>query len=73
MSDMKIGIVGCAGRMGRMLVKQVTESDGGIICGGIEPKGSPFLGQDIGSLAGVGTFGIPVTQSAESLFDSADA
>lgn len=73
MSDLKIGIVGCAGRMGRMLVKQVTETHGCTICGGTEPKGSPFIGQDIGDLAGMGNFGIPIIQSAETLFDIADA
>lgn len=73
MSDMKIGIVGCAGRMGRMLIKQITETDGCTVCGGTEPKGSPFLDQDIGSLAGQGTFGISVIESAEELFDVADA
>lgn len=73
MSDMKIGIVGCAGRMGRMLVKQVTETDGCKICGGTEPQGSPYLDEDIGGLSGLGTFGISVTESAEALFNIADA
>lgn len=73
MSDMKIGIVGCAGRMGRMLIKQITDTDGCAVCGGTEPKGSPFLGQDVGKQAGLETFGFPVTESAEELFDIADA
>jgi len=73
MSEMKIGIVGCAGRMGRMLVKQVTQTAGCTIHGGTEPKDSPFVGQDIGSLAGLDPFGIFVTTSTEELFENVDA
>ncbi|MEH6402323.1 MAG: 4-hydroxy-tetrahydrodipicolinate reductase [Sneathiella sp.] len=73
MSDMKIGIVGCAGRMGRMLVKQVTQTAGCAIHGGTEPKNSPFIGQDIGALAGLEPFDINVTESTEDLFANVDA
>jgi len=73
MSDMKIGIVGCGGRMGRMLVKQVTETNGCVICGGTEPASSPFLGKDLGELAGIESLGISVTADPSALFDMADA
>ncbi len=73
MSEMKIGIVGCAGRMGRMLVKQVSETKGCRIEGGTEPSNSPFLGQDIGDLAGVGTLGLVITPDTDSLFQNVDA
>ena len=73
MSDLKIGIVGCGGRMGRMLVKQVTQTQGCVICGGTEPANSPFLGNDLGVLAGIDPLDIFVSQSAEDLFALADA
>jgi len=73
MSDMKIGIVGCGGRMGRMLVKQVTDTAGCVVCGGTEPAGSPFLGQDIGTLAGLDPLNIPITDDTAALFDAVDA
>ncbi len=73
MSDMKIGIVGCAGRMGRMLIEQVSNTDGCMVCGGTEPASSPFLGQDLGILAGVGALEINITENAEDLFTLADA
>ncbi|PHQ69307.1 MAG: 4-hydroxy-tetrahydrodipicolinate reductase [Sneathiella sp.] len=70
---MKIGIVGCAGRMGRMLVKQVTQTDGGTICGGVEPAGSPCIGQDIHALAGLEPSGILIADDTKALFDVSDA
>lgn len=70
---MKIGIVGCAGRMGRMLVKQVTETNGCIVAGGTEPENSPFVTQDLGDLAAVGTLGVQVTTDTRALFETMDA
>ncbi len=53
MGDMKIGVVGCAGRMGRMLVRQVHETPGCAVAGGVEPEGHEALGEDLGALAGI--------------------
>ncbi len=49
---MKIGIVGCAGRMGRMLINAVLDTEGAFLAGGTEQPGSAFLGADLGGLAG---------------------
>lgn len=73
MSDLKIGIVGCGGRMGRMLVKQVTQTKGCVICGGTEPANSPFIGNDLGTLAAIDPLNVFVSQSAKALFEVADA
>ena len=58
MADIGIGIVGCAGRMGRMLVRQIDETAGATLAGGIEVEGNPTLGRDIGELAGIGANGL---------------
>ena len=73
MGEMKIGIVGCAGRMGRMLIKQVSETEGCVVCGGTEPENSPFVGQDLGDLAGVGKAGVVVETDTVALFEKTDA
>lgn len=44
----RIGIFGCAGRMGRLLVAEAHAAEGANIAGGCEAPGSPFLGADIG-------------------------
>lgn len=69
---MKIGIVGCAGRMGRMLLKQVLETEGCELVGGTERPGSPNLGADLGSLAGQAPLGRVVGDDAKALFEAAD-
>lgn len=70
---MKIGIVGCGGRMGRMLMTQVIEADGAELVGGTERPGSELLGQDLGPLIGHPALGVTVTEDAKALFQAADA
>ncbi len=69
---MKIGIVGCAGRMGRMLISEVLATDGCEIGGGVDQPGSPDLGRDLGSLVGRDALGIAVSESLEDLFAASD-
>lgn len=73
MADLKVGIVGCGGRMGRMLVKQVTNTKGCVISGGTEPSGSPLLGKDLGDLAGIESLNVVATDDTEAMFNSVDA
>ena len=62
MADMRLVVMGAAGRMGRTLVKAITEAEGVMVCGALERAGSPALGKDAGDLAGVGTLGVTVTE-----------
>jgi 4-hydroxy-tetrahydrodipicolinate reductase len=68
----KVGVVGCAGRMGQMLLKMLISAPGMVVVGGTERKGSIALGQDIGALAGADPLGISVGDDPSLLFDSAD-
>ena len=70
---MKIGIVGAAGRMGRMLVAAVANADGATLSGGTEAAGHPDLGRDLGELAGGDALGVTLTSEARALFEAADA
>lgn len=70
---MKIGIVGCAGRMGRMLVQTVLETPGAELAGGSEVPGSPFLGRDPAVLAGGQPSNLVIGEDPEALFRDADA
>jgi len=69
---MKIGIVGCAGRMGRLLVAEVLATSGCGLAGGSERPDSPAIGQDVAALAGGQPAGIAVTGDADRLFAAAD-
>jgi 4-hydroxy-tetrahydrodipicolinate reductase len=61
MSDMKLAVIGAAGRMGRELVRAVHAIDGCAIAGAVAPKGSIALGQDVGLLAGLGRLSVYIT------------
>lgn len=47
---LKIAIMGCSGRMGRMLVTTVLESPGAALVGATERAGSDWAGQDLAAL-----------------------
>lgn len=68
----KVGVAGCAGRMGQMLLKLLIIAPGVLVVGGTERKGSHVLGQDLGAIAGTEPLGITVTDNAEPLFEQAD-
>lgn len=70
---MRIGIVGAAGRMGRMLVSQVAGTDGCVLGGATERPGSEALGRDAGLLAGIGETGVALTDDAAAMIAGVDA
>jgi len=72
MADIRVGITGCGGRMGRMLVAEVLGSAGLTLAGGSEAPGSAVLGRDIGELAGSGPVGLVASGDAGALFAAAD-
>ena len=46
----KISVLGVAGRMGRMILKAITENNQTSIVGATEHEGHKWIGQDIGKL-----------------------
>jgi 4-hydroxy-tetrahydrodipicolinate reductase len=72
MAEIGVGITGCAGRMGRMLVAEVLNAEGLRLAGGNESAQSPELDRDIGELAGVGPVGLAATADAAALFAASD-
>ncbi|HJW42306.1 MAG TPA: 4-hydroxy-tetrahydrodipicolinate reductase, partial [Rhizomicrobium sp.] len=74
MSDVRIIVVaGAGGRMGRALVRAVTETPGCVLSGALEAKGHPDLGQDAGTLAGLKPLGVPLADDPLPLLAKAQA
>ena len=73
MADLKVIIVGAAGRMGRMLIQTVAATDGMNLVGAIERDGAPTLGQDSGLLSGIGANDVMISDDPLPLFAKADA
>jgi 4-hydroxy-tetrahydrodipicolinate reductase len=57
----RIAIAGAAGRMGRTLIEAITAARGMQLCAAIEYPGSPAVGTDAGTMAGVAALGVDVT------------
>ncbi len=72
MSDMKLAVLGAAGRMGQALTRVAAATPGCIVAGGIEVKGSPAVGRDIGEIAGIGPLGVAVTDDPLPVFAHVD-
>ncbi len=68
MSDMRIAVLGAAGRMGQALTRALAATPGCTIAGGIEAKGSPAIGQDMGTVAGLDPLGVVITDDPLPLF-----
>ena len=73
-NEIKIGITGAAGRMGRMLVNAVLATDGCVLAGATEAPNTSAIGMDIGLLThSLKDIGIYVTDNSEELFAASDA
>jgi 4-hydroxy-tetrahydrodipicolinate reductase len=70
---LKIAVVGCAGRMGRMLLREALAMPGCTVSGGTERSGSAHLGCDLGTLAGGAPLGVAATDDVAAVFAAADA
>lgn len=71
MTDIQIGVVGCAGRMGISLLRQITATDSCAIAGGSERPGHDAVGQDLGDLAGLGHLNMAVEADPRAMFERA--
>lgn len=69
---LKLAIAGAGGRMGRVLTRVIHETEGCVVAGGLEAKGSALLGTDMGVLAGIGALNILISDDVESVLSQAD-
>jgi 4-hydroxy-tetrahydrodipicolinate reductase len=71
-TDVRIGILGAAGRMGRALVREVAATGGCILAGACERAGAAELGRDAGELAGLPASGVIIHDDPLPLFAGCD-
>ncbi len=72
MSDMRLVVVGAAGRMGRAVITAIAETDGVVLTGALDAPGCSAIGLDSGELAGLGRNGIVVSADTPATLDGAD-
>jgi 4-hydroxy-tetrahydrodipicolinate reductase len=70
---LSIGIAGCTGRMGRLLVREVLNNKSTFtLAAGSVVETDPALGQDIGIAAGLPAIDMKAISAAEDLFSACD-
>jgi 4-hydroxy-tetrahydrodipicolinate reductase len=72
MKPMRLVVRGASGRMGRMLVRAITEHSGCALAGAVERDGSDALGQDAGALAGLPPLGLLIVSDLAEAAREAD-
>ncbi len=69
---MKVGVIGCCGRMGRAVIREIIQSSDLTLAGGIDRPDHPELGRDLGELAGVATLGLTASADFDALLERAE-
>ncbi|MGH7005219.1 MAG: 4-hydroxy-tetrahydrodipicolinate reductase, partial [Alphaproteobacteria bacterium] len=72
MTETRIGIVGAAGRMGRMLIEEVSATPGAVLAAACERPDHDSIGQDAGALAGLKRLGVAIAPKPEAVFAASD-
>jgi 4-hydroxy-tetrahydrodipicolinate reductase len=72
MNTVRIGIAGCSGRMGQMLVREVLGTEGAVLAGGSERPDSVVVGKDLGLVASVAAVGAVIHGDPAALFAASD-
>ena len=69
----RIVVTGVSGRMGRMLIKMINESETVELHGALEHEGHAWIGKDVGTLLGGGEIGILTSDNPSDAFPNAHA
>ena len=72
MADMRLIVAGAGGRMGRALVRVISDTPGAVLAGALEAPGSELLGKDAGVLAGLPENGVKLSADLWALAANAD-
>lgn len=72
MTQIKIALVGAAGRMGQEITRAAVQNPNTTIGAAVEYDGCPLLGKDVGELSGAGPLGVLLTADLETAAQSCD-
>lgn len=67
--QIKVGIHGAMGRMGRRLIQLIAEDPSLALAAALEHRGHPGLGEDAGTAAGAAPMGVPLADSVPAQQD----
>jgi 4-hydroxy-tetrahydrodipicolinate reductase len=72
MTDIRMGVIGCGGRMGRMLLAEIAAAESCALSGGTASPASGYIGSDLGELAGIDRLGVAAGNAAGALLRVSD-
>lgn len=72
MKDLRLAVVGAAGRMGRMLVQTIPDTLGVGLAAALERADSPAIGQDSGAMIGAAPNGVAVSADISAALAASD-
>ena len=70
--EIRIAVVGAAGRMGRQLIQATAQAEGARLGAAVVRAGSSLVGSDAGELAGCGALGVRLSDNLASVLDDFD-
>lgn len=71
-TNVRVAVIGAAGRMGRALIQAVTEAEGVALTAAIDRPGNSLIGADAGELAGIGNLGVKIADSLDAVKNDFD-
>jgi 4-hydroxy-tetrahydrodipicolinate reductase len=71
-TEMKLVVVGAAGRMGQTLIRTINAMPGAQLFAAVERPGSAFIGRDAGEIAGLGPIGVAISDKPLEAFVEAE-
>lgn len=71
-NPIRVAVMGCNGRMGKVLLEAITNTDGVVVGAALERPGSAVIGLDAGELNGLGHLGVAISDSLDKVRDEFD-
>lgn len=71
-AEIRIAVVGAAGRMGRQLIQAAVQVEGARLGAAVVRAGSSLVGSDAGELAGCGVQGVKISDSLDAVVNDFD-
>ena len=71
-NQVRIALVGCNGRMGKILLEAIANNPAARLTAATERPGSAVIGLDVGELNGLGTLGVRITDDLQSVVNDFD-
>ena len=71
-NQIRVALVGCNGRMGKMLIEAVANNPATRLTVATERPGAAVIGMDVGEINGVGALGVKIVADLAHVVDQFD-